>query len=222
MNILINGFPRSGTTITFNLCREISRIVSGQSLVEHGCHTVKSKKYLDKYQVVTVLRNPIFCWSSMVNVGTIKLPNIATVPLIKMYKNCLDNIKNSKGVMFAYESYLPENNKSLIRFLSKEIFNIILDEQYVDSISNSFCVSKVKNEISGLKNFDQQNKTSLFHGNHITTDGNGSSLIIDKYEDIDKLLANRYIQEYIDLHTSLLKVKVKYTVPKFIQEMVVK
>lgn len=218
MNIIINGVPRSGTTITFNLCREISKIVDGDHTVEHGGHIRQSKMSLDRCHLVTVFRNPIYCLSSMQTVGFIQKNSINWDSIIRLYQICIENMNMSKDTVFAYEKYLPDNNKSLIRLLSKRIFNTVLSTNDVNQISNKFSINTVKKSIDKLKTFGQQDMKSLFHGNHITTDGMGSSSIMQEdyiKKEVEQFLKTNIVREYIRIHTLLYR-PVNYTIPQFI------
>lgn len=185
------GPPRTGTTLIYNLLKEIfpeKRIINSHYLVEDD-------KY--SYPIVISYRDPRDILVSLIRIsfnGQISQDTIDKCinkyKLMRPLHQVLKMHKNSNVLFLLYKKFHKDFDYIFDRF--EDFFDIKIEVKKREELKEKYDVTKMKKIADTMKSFDEYDKNeTLIHGKHIS-DKLGST---GQYKDI----FNEELQEYINI-----------------------
>lgn len=181
--------PRTGSSLMYN----ILKLVFKNSKIKK-MHNYKNR--FSYYPVIVTYRNPLDAIASMYQVKELE-PNLENIDsLIKEFDlstpNKLIEIENNTNVLLLkYELFL--NDFDYIFDELEKFFSIKIDQEKRLFIKNELNIDSVNKKIETLENFEEFDKETHWHGNHISK-FKGESGYFNKFfnEEIQKKLKNHY------------------------------
>jgi len=195
------GMIRSGSTLIYNILKEIFPNYS----------VIKTHQYPSKWSLIK--RTPLVC--------TFRDPLDIICSSIKRYEKTPNRITIDQQInelkIFGFDDFIKlekkYNNKLNLRYKDfynnqdfifdklENFFNIHISDKLRDEIKYKFSIKKVKEKISQLKNFEEMDNNTQFHGLHVSnTDGKTESFKnffqdedINYLKDIFKEFREKYI-----------------------------
>ena len=157
------GPPRSGTTLVYNILKDI---FPKRSVETRHYYRDKDKKF----DTVVTYRNPLdSIVSSILRYKLNPSEDVIKKQILEFEKNgiwTVLKIKNNKNVlMLKYEDFL--NNYENIYNKLEPFFNINISVSTRSLITNSYNIKATEKIISKMKSYKEIDKETLFHGNHM-------------------------------------------------------
>lgn len=205
-NISILGIPRSGTTILKSICAEISNFYNLNNVVSvtHAGHGAPQDNLIN----ILIIRNIFHSINSLLNTPLRPSKNINkigsnfTSDLIGIHDwtFCITQNLDIIDFIIIYEPYLPHQQLHLIEDIASIIFQIDHNDYKNKKINTLLNIDQIHKQTKN-HDFDTWKDNHLFHGNHVTTHGNGSYKNLS-IEMIEQTIVSEH--KYINLHNSLL------------------
>ena len=155
---------RSGSTLVFNILKDLfpTRYVD-----KKHSYTFKDKNF----PTVTTYRHPYDCIGSLILKDQVQPTNQIIEEKISLFRkdgwNDLINQFDSPNILFLrYEDFCNDMN-----FLLNSIesyFNINIEKDKRIKLMRKYEIKNIKNNLKKFKNFNEYDKQTHFHGNHIS------------------------------------------------------
>ncbi len=157
------GPPRSGTTLIYNILKDI---FPHRSVETRHYYREKDKSF----PTVVTYRNPLDSISSSILRYKLTPTDEVINQQIKEFENngiwTVLEIKNKKNVlMLKYEDFV--NNYEIIFNKFESFFQIKVPDSKRNLITARYNIEAVEKIVSKMKSYKEINKHNLFHGNHI-------------------------------------------------------
>jgi hypothetical protein len=157
------GPPRSGTTLVYNILKDIFPKKSVETR-----HYYRNKDR--KFNTVVTYRNPLdSIVSSILRYKIDPSDDVLKKQILEFEKNgiwTVLEIKNNKNVlMLKYEDFV--NNYENIYNKLEFFFNINISSSTRSLITSRYNIKSTEKIISRMESYKEIDKETLFHGNHI-------------------------------------------------------
>jgi hypothetical protein len=158
------GIPRSGSTLVFNVLREI---FPDKRLKK--THSLSSKDL--KYPIIASYRHPLDVMASLLQCQNLKV-NDAEIKkqLFLLYKNGILDILEFKDrpnvLLLRYERF--SNDFDYLFSEIEKFFEIQIPGQLRASLQSTYNIHNVKTSINSDLDFSYHDKKTLLHGRHIS------------------------------------------------------
>lgn len=199
--ILITGMPRSGSTLLFQIVRELIQL-HGNNITLNRNHGGTKEKHYGKHDIVLFTVRDIFDITKSLSVT--HESSIAETINEAFYLEylCEFNAEYTNGHIIKYEDFLPYNEIKLIKHVNRMVFNNELSETHSSEILEKFSIEKNKKRAMRYENFKNYDEYSMIHGNHITSNGYG---LKNSLTDDEKTLIINHpeVKKYINIYNAI-------------------
>lgn len=192
MEIKVFGIPRSGTTLIYNICKDIF----GEGNVDTG-HT-----YIIPYDIVIIpLRDFRDCIVSTSLLGNRKFSLYTLFRMIFWHKLALRQLRkyersSKKIIWLRYDRFVDDFDYVFDKL--KEELKIEIPHLLREEIKKKYNIKEMKKISDKLKTFDKVDEETMIHGNHINNGKSGywNDMIPKKYHTMLYFMLRRELIDY--------------------------
>lgn len=156
--------PRSGSTLVYNILREI--FPKKEILKQHTYRHI-----ISRYPVVVSYRHPLDCIASSIQrYGLSPTKEVIDQQIIEFEENGISDIlriKNKKNVlMLRYEDFFDDFN--IIYNSIDQFFDIKISYEIREDITSRYQIQNIEKIVSSKNTFSEYDIITHWHGNHIS------------------------------------------------------
>ena len=160
--IIVFGPPRSGTTLVYNILKDIFP----KRNVEHR-HTYRKKD--EKFPTVVVYRHPLDCITSSILRYQLKPTQEVIQQQILEFENNdiwkVIEVKDNKNIlMLKYEDFV--HNFEIVFNAAEKFFNIKIYSDIRKLINERYNINSVEKITGKMETYKEMDRKTLFHGKH--------------------------------------------------------